>query len=681
MTKTFKSRSPIILDVPDPPRPEVEFVYNFFQPDEKTNDSGAPVNQADYLTIATGLGVSGLPEPTFDQLTQMKNIPRFIRISFDSLPGSWENTHSSTWYNGHQPGTIKDLDESGVIQEESSITTQKYESVTLQDSTVVSRMRENIKLAINMRLAAHQTSNGSPAEYAQFMDSITSDEVDSNMLLEAITDLYNDDPNVGASLSYVNEVGDQVQTNFLANQMSERFHISLHENFRADILRSSISSPFSPYKKSTLTSEYKYLDMSNNEITGKGLAGLTAAQNVDRQLSTPDIDIVADYSPTILAVSAEPADQNNLSEVSSQNNTSILMGYIVEKHEILPSGERRGSKSEPSVPSLYYDRSTAQAGPVHIIDSKIKYGKIYAYSVRSVYRLKIDVLISPGQSTVDPTGGVYTLTVFVKSTPSPEAVVKCDEIIAPGPPDGLTFDYLYSNNALLIHWQMPGNSQNDVKKFQVFRRRTIMAPFTLIAEYNFDNSVIPTPTRETPHQKNVHYVSWPQNGHVDAKFNRDSNFIYAVCAIDAHGFSSKYSTQMRVKFVREKNKIEVSYVSQPGAPKQYPNFFVSRFGSNDWNGMLAETEIFDLESPNPARSVRVTEDAMRDSNHRKMRVYFDPEYLKMESTTGENIQRFIHSGEYNDPGSPRYKFHIINVDRQKGRSVEVQIRDKNNYTI
>jgi hypothetical protein len=678
MPETFVSRSPVILDVPDPPRPELQFVYNFFQPDEKTNDKGNasnPLNDTKFVALAKALKLHGYDSPTQEQTTTMKNFPRFMVISFDPVVSISSMT---------DPVDLEALDAVNAIQDEASITTIKYGTAMWQDNSLVTRIRENLKFTINMRVPPSQQTGGSPADYAKNLDILTFDQVESDMLLEAITDLFNEDPSVGASLSYVNEVGDQVQTNFLANQMSEQFNASIHENFRADILRSSVTIPFCPYKKSTLISEYSFINKSGQNYNAFGIYGLSQIQKQLRDESTPEIDQVADFSPTILAVDVteknptggEKASSNTeANNWHSNNNSATLVGYIVEKYEMLPNGQRIKG------PSIFYNRTPgATAMPaVHVFDAKIKYGRSYAYAVRSVYRLIMQVLVPPSHPIISG-GGTYILTAFVKSKPGPEAVMKCDEIVAPSPPDGLTFDYQYSIDALLIGWQMPGNSQADVKKYQVFKRLSIMHPFTLIAEYNFDDSVIPTPSTENVHPRNVHFVSWAQNGHIDRVFNRKSSAIYAVCAIDAHGFSSQYSGQFRVKFDRKNNKIKVNTVSQPGAPKQYPNFFVASLSANDWKGLFAETETFDIEDPNVAKTIRVTEHAMRDSNHRKMRVYFDPEYLRMESQTGEPVQRLIYSGLAEHENDPTYKIHIVNVDRQEGKSVTIQIRDKIGYT-
>ena len=77
------------------------------------------------------------------------------------------------------------------------------------------------------------------------------------------------------------------------------------------------------------------------------------------------------------------------------------------------------------------------------------------------------------------------------------------------------------------------------------------------------------------------------------------------------------------------------------------------------------------EPPNVDEPVRLTEDVMLDSNHQTMRVYFDPEYLKIESSDGYD-QKFLTTTS--DMGS--YKIQILNLDRQKSKIVTLEIEDK-----
>jgi len=114
-----------------------------------------------------------------------------------------------------------------------------------------------------------------------------------------------------------------------------------------------------------------------------------------------------------------------------------------------------------------------------------------------------------------------------------------------------------------------------------------------------------------------------------------------------------------VTFNRSKNIIETTLISPSGAPKQYPNFFVS------------STTAQNIET------VRYTEDVIKDSGHLKMRIYFDPETLEV---TDDKPCHFLTRAETSRnkkiPFVGSYKFQVLNVDRQKMNVVDVEIEDR-----
>ena len=135
----------------------------------------------------------------------------------------------------------------------------------------------------------------------------------------------------------------------------------------------------------------------------------------------------------------------------------------------------------------------------------------------------------------------------------------------------------------------------------------------------------------------------PQNFWIDNEANKDRKYIYTVVSIDAHGFSSNYGMQFEVRFSRSKNKIEKVLISGSGAPKPYPNMFLN-----------ADTFV----------------DTIKDSNHTKMKIYFDPEYLEV-----------VRKGKQSDPiiatiqNRSSYKMQLINVDFQESQIIDISIND------
>ena len=191
-----------------------------------------------------------------------------------------------------------------------------------------------------------------------------------------------------------------------------------------------------------------------------------------------------------------------------------------------------------------------------------------------------------------------------------------------------------------------------MKYFQIFRRKTIYDPFTCIAEIDFDDSKIRSSRAESALPDRVHRVDYPQTIFLDSEFTRDSNYIYAVAALDAHGLSSGYSAQSQVSFDKIKNKVNLKTISKSGAPKQYPNFFI---------GPDLDDNIF-VDS--------LTQDSMQSSKKFGIRVYFNPDTVRLTSREGLNEMLFV-----TDENVGVYKFHLLNIDRQKATIIEMSIDD------
>jgi hypothetical protein len=130
-------------------------------------------------------------------------------------------------------------------------------------------------------------------------------------------------------------------------------------------------------------------------------------------------------------------------------------------------------------------------------------------------------------------------------------------------------------------------------------------------------------------------------------WDRSSAYIYAVCAVDAHGISSPYSNQIGVRWNSGRNTIDVVHVSAQGAPKPYPNLFV-------------EKDAF--------------VDTMKIEGSSQMTVVFQPECYKLvdERDTDLNLLAF---GPDNF-----YRIQLINTDLQQDDWVDVFITDARNTT-
>jgi len=331
----------------------------------------------------------------------------------------------------------------------------------------------------------------------------------------------------------------------------------------------------------------------------------------------------------------------------SFNSSAGIVGYIIEKH--IQTGVGYKHEKTLTIESPYVS---------DFVDTNILFGKVYSYSIRSVLRV-----VTTGFD--EESDEIREVAYFIGSKPV-KTIVKTFEYVPPPPPVDLNFVWDYKNSKLQVYWGMPVNSQRDIKQFQVFRRSSIEEPFELISQKCFDYSALKYRTGETidgntrgSDQNNLQLVEYSEQPilfHIDDDFVTDtvnlksSKFIYSIVAIDAHGMSSNYGSQFEVTFDFFKNTLIKKLISTPGAPKPYPNLYVKIDAFKD----VIKTSGF---------------------NSTKMKVYFVPEYFKIEFLDGR-IQRMVSTKQDN----AYYKIQFINLQNQKSDSLKITIDDPQELT-
>lgn len=340
------------------------------------------------------------------------------------------------------------------------------------------------------------------------------------------------------------------------------------------------------------------------------------------------------------------------------SQTSII-GYIVDSY-IYENGDfvKQGT---------YY---VSGRGSSSLIDRSVKYGKKYYYTIRTVSSVKL-YLYEEGKTSVKR-AEVYVCS-RTKSTS-----VDTQEHVPPPEPQTLRFNFDYSKRNLVISWASPINHQRDIKQYQVFRRRSIKHPFELIAQYGFDDSL--TESNETKYKTSevvdannyqnmrneLKYLVKQINGilvdrHVDEDFTVDpetyesSDYIYAVCSVDAHRMISNYSTQYRVTFDSRKNRLVTEVVCDSGCPRQYPNLKLNVDTFKD--------------------TIKVS-----GENSRKLTVHFSPDYLKLKSSKGTTF-KILEAKTPSQSFRPYYLLQMLNIDNQKMQSIRINVDDPEGLTL
>ena len=257
------------------------------------------------------------------------------------------------------------------------------------------------------------------------------------------------------------------------------------------------------------------------------------------ELNEVEDQSVAGSRPYVLRTSDYEADFNFIDDVVIVSPTlkNNLIGYIIQKF---------GTRDDGTI-DIFSEKLELNPNTTSFIDPEIAYGRRYKYRVISLYacqfQMNQQVTTAFGTEEDKP---VTRYALFASR--GSDASVVCEEYIAPPPPVDLAFRYRADNTGLNITWNFPINLQADIKKIQVFRRSSTSEPFQLLRMYDFDDSVIKTSDPESVPERLITRSLLPTTLHRDTEFTKNSRFIYAVCAIDAHGYTSNYSVQLEASF-------------------------------------------------------------------------------------------------------------------------------------
>lgn len=210
---------------------------------------------------------------------------------------------------------------------------------------------------------------------------------------------------------------------------------------------------------------------------------------------------------------------------------SDYVGYVIEKFRVAEDGVELELVDLIAIPG----KTTTE-----YIDTKIAYGEVYSYKIRSVFRFvnnyhltmysDSDSLLDKTQtiSYVDTNLGIQTRkTYYFDSSNSDACEVQCVESRRPDPPQSVKIFPQSRSKKIFVTWSQ--KSQNrDVVGFNLYRK--------LISE----NSFI---------KLNSNLIDIRNNFYVDYDLIQDSEYVYAVEAVDVHGNFSKLSAQYAAKII------------------------------------------------------------------------------------------------------------------------------------
>lgn len=554
-----------IVDAPTPANLRLQFIYNFFEADERTVDGSI---QEDSGVFARAFKLEWSP------------------LGISGFRGNTSSTSETDRYSAIEEDLKNDLisglsiENSGLKVNEDKTTTRNSFSAFIQDQNFDTKYGERLVESVSLR----NLSTGSASDIGASVKTIIGrDFVQSDLDIREIVPALAD-PITRRTISTDYGSNDE-SFQFLLDD--ERARAAFQEFEGSPVVRASYEV-FNDLRNYYVVTN----DVPDENDTNPSFDGLPMSESTSAILPSP-----------------------------------TLLGYMVEKFSDDPA-------------ESYPKRFIVPRGTRSYLDVAIKYGKTYSYRIRSIVAVYTEAEVANDGSAPRP-----CIIPFI-SNPTKLLSLKASESVPPASPADFNPHWNYQDSTLQLIWSFPNNPQRDIKYWQVFRRSSINEPFTLIRMIDFDDSTIRSQFPETIDPSLISKFQSSVNYYVDPEFSKDSDYIYTMCSVDAHGQSSNYGMQFRVRFDRYKNKLIKELISPSGAMKQYPNTYLN---------------------------AELTLDSVKSSGSTKMRIYFDPEYLVVTDVNGRE-KNFLRTSE-----SAIYQLQLINIDRQKQSEVIISISDPDGY--
>jgi len=593
------------INVPEPTNLKLNFVYNYYKRDEKVNENQDQIN----LTFSSDA------DNLYDATTE--KIPRYVALEFN-FPSELESNQTNSFVSS----AISDEAILNNLVYEGTKINRYFTSTTLKDTGSEQRIYNLLKsTAFFNDITSPKDSQKS---IAQKLHRTLSEKgglfgEDKKLLMEYMS-------NIGLEgYSYGSEVSKDI-AEFAKDPLSgQKFSVQFNKLLIEDLMKGSNNISDNVYND-----ELRYIESVSGEIKNS--------------LLNSNYYFAGAYSETDYELNVSPTDDqiSNLELTASEiyyPTITDVVGFLYEKYEISPKG----------VKTLKEQRILRGLTNKYAIDTKVKYGSVYQYSIRTIVRVKTIVRIEDDDGLNDQ---VSYATFFVASRPLTESITTI-ETVPPDPPGSFSVKFDYQSGIPLLRWQFPVNNQRDIKKFEIFKRFSINEPFTLIGYIDFDDSQIPTINMLLPAVSVYKKVEKPILYFYDRTHKEGEKPIYAVGCVDTHGLESNYSAQIQVEHDKRTNRVKRTIISRPDSPKPFPNFYLNRDGFSD---------------------------AIKTSGYSRFKLFFNPEYYKVfrqevlsdESTIDKDLNLLMTDNQ-ND--KLRYNFHFINVDNQKDATLRVGIED------
>ena len=545
-----------LVDIPEVKSVVGKFVYKYYTKDERTAGTG----QFSVMDIANA-------DQADEYIIKNTSHPRYIQFSIQ--PSEYTNPDAELEGLLATLGSTPIKSNIASLHTEDAVAANYFASVHLKDDQIDQDFYMALSSSVSFFGLSDESSGAGESEpVASFITGTAVFSPDGVQIRQSMGNIQSQ------GVAYApTDLREEISSDAFTSVKNIDFGMSINNKLSLNLIAAAIEDKTNIYE---------------NELEGL-LPDATQIQSLAIAAHYPGLITADEFNVNISNTLTEqvlPLDHGGITD-----ENSLPIGYIIEKWEL--STDNDGNAVRIDYPSIIVEGNKAS----HFLDADIKYGVAYIYNVRTIALTRFEAFREDAADDVEDR--VVFATVMMASAGLP-IKIDCHENIPPNPPQNLRFHWDYTDNKLMLFWEEELNPQRDVVRYQIFRRRTVDVPFTLIKEFDFDMSTSKVvPLENSPGDLQTKY-NGPRKVFKDRGFDMDSDYIYALSAIDARGLSANYSAQHRVRFDRSRNKLHVDLVSRSNAPKPYPNLYLN-------------TDLF--------------VDTMKDSGHTRLRVFFDPEFF------------------------------------------------------
>lgn len=580
------------IDLPEIKEFNYDFVYNFFTTDELTN--------ANITTLAN---------PNTVEFS--KNVPRYVKLSWSKvIVASAEKSRTDFIGISIQKNAAKVIDEEDFYVKAFSNFQQQETNFVTQTQSYMSRLYE--QLNYNRRNAS---LNDAYKAIHESTPELLSQEFISKYLNYAQSNATR------TSQESSSPIDDMQMKNIVVPVTKKVYGTMLHEKLLNDSL--------TPLNKNIIDAVAQKFE---DQVSIRDYANRFNGSQYDLTLETP------------VSTKVEDVNTNN-------NFAYEATGYIIDRY-------RMENSSLVEKKTFYIENPETN----ELFDTEILYNQKYVYNIKVVTAIQT--------LAFDPEQKINFVGTYLVAGKVMRTVANCIDENPAQPPTDFFIQWDYSLKKLVLSWNFPNDIRRHIKYFQVFRRKNVgsvrpaQLPFELVKMYDFndlqqasgviyniagnvfkfingEDAIDMSVVTRVNDLKNLSVVT--PTCFIDEEFNKEDYYIYAVAAVDAHGITTNYSNQIGVKFNVQRNTIGRVDISEPGAPKPYPNLYLNK-----------DTFI----------------DTIKNEGYSQVTVVFNPEYIDLQRQSGEDLN-VLRYGPDNF-----YRLQLINTDLQQDQFIDIKITDE-----